>query len=315
MKAKKRGRCSCVTLSRWRSWDFCSCSSAKGKEDDSFYFTGYTFKMPWTNKTWTISRGSWYVSFADGATKFHIVENGSAISAAMVTNKDVIIEDNADYIKLAMLYETIQDNIAQDWAEAKTTVSDDEKDIIVAGFNTLKNQQVWFDWDGTTFWNNNNSFPLYNVVDYNGEVLWQQWLLETGGKFAYLEGNDWDTFMDYYSDLLQAGATKMKVDYEFSGVIREWFALESRPSKGGIDVDGYTCYVPTTTWYLYKLSFTNDNVLQLIMAEAGQWIPGVDAWTVVTLSNEAEDYIAHNWEWWIYLDAIGDEKVLWELAA
>lgn len=121
--------------------------------------------------------------------------------------------------------------------------------------------------------------------------------------------------MDYYSDLLQAGATKMKVDYEFSGVIREGFALDSRPSKGGIDVDGYTCYVPTTTWYLYKLSFTNDDVLQLIMAEAGQWIPWVDSWTVVTLSNEAEEYIAHNREWWIYLDAIGDEMALWELAA
>lgn len=302
----------CATLNARKCMnEFCGCWAPV---DNSFYFTGYTFTMPWTKKTWTMSRGAGYVSFADGSTKFHIVETGSAISASMVVNKDVIIESETDYIKLAMLAETIQDNIAQDGANARTEVSDDEKDIIVAGFTTLRNQQVWFDWDGVTYWKNRPAFPVWDVVDYDGKVLGQQWLLETWGKFAYLDGNDGDKFQDYQEALAQAWATKMKIDYDFSWVIREGFALNSRPSKWEVADDGYNCYVPTVNNYMYRLSFTNDGILQIIIAEAGQWIPGVEAWKQITLSNDAENYIAHNREGWIYIDAIGDEKVLWELA-
>lgn len=301
--------CECATL-KCRREATCNCEPV----DNSFSFTGYTFTMPWTKKTWTISSWTGYITFSDGDTKFHILETGSAITANMVNNNDVVIIDNADYMKLAMLYDEIQNNVRENWENAKTELSDDEKEVIVSWFTTLKDQQVWFEWDGRTFWNNNNNFPLYNVVDYNGKVLGQQWLLETWGKFAYLDGKLWDTYMDYYTALLQAWATKMKIDYDFSATIREWFELNNRPSKWGLTDSGYACYVPTTDNYMYKLSFTNDGKLQVILAEVGRWIPWVTEWKVVTLSNEAEEYIAHNREGWIYLDAIGDEMVLWEIA-
>lgn len=302
------GPCECRTLQCWREAQ-CNCEET----DNTFKMIGYTFTMPWTKKTWTMSKGSWYVSFTDGETGFHFINNWSAIRPWM--QDDLLIEDVDTYHTMLAFTETVDDNIRAEGAEAETIVPDEIKALIVDNFQTMKAQQVYFDWDGVKVWNNDNRFPIYNVVDYDGKVLWEQWMLETWGKFAYLEWNDWDTYGDIIIALLQQGAGKIKIDYNFSAVIREGFTLNSRPSKWGLAEDGYACYVPTVNNYMYKLSFNNDGILQLILAEAGQGIPGVDAWTVVTLSNEAEDYIAHNREGWIYLDAIGDEKVLGELAA
>lgn len=303
LKERKRGWCKCKCLSRWRCGDFCSCSN---NVDNTFYFTGYTFIMPGTNKTWTFAPHNDNIQFTDGTTSIFIVENWSWISPTMI--KDYIIVDSDSYYIFMELAYDVADNIDEYWPDAKTVISEEDKAIIVNAFNQLTSQIVYFNWDGVTYQNNKNTMPLYNVEDYFGKKLWTQSMVETNWKFAILWGNDWNKYTDLMTELITQWEGVMKVPYPFSATIREGFELNNIASKWDLGSSWYDCFVDSPNNLKYTLNLT-DLVpwTWALIATAWDKLPWVTEWTSVSLSSELSDAIIGDWEGWIYLtESTGD---------
>lgn len=304
MKAKKPmwrcGECKCVTLQAWKCADeFCGCWEAT---DDTLYFTGYSFIMPGTNKTWYFAPHNDNIQFTDGTTSIFIVENWSSISPTMI--KDYIITDSESYYIFMELAYDVADNIDEYWPDAKTVISEEDKAIIVNAFNQLTSQIVYFNWDWVTYQNDKTTMPLYNVEDYFGKKLWTQSMVETNWKFAILWGNAWTTYTNLMTELIAQWEGVMKVPYPFSATIREGLALDNIPSKGDLWASGYDCIVDSPSNLKFTLNLT-DLVPWTWVLSATAWdkLPWVTEGTSVSLSSELADAIIGDWDGWIYLTA------------
>lgn len=268
--------------------------------------------MPWTNKTWTMSSGSEYVSFSDGEAAFHFVVNWSSITPAMA--KDDIVEDADTYYLLSEFYELVKDNVTEEWADAKTEVPVEIEAVIVEEFKSVKAQQVWFVWDGVTYQNNKTTMPLYEVVDYDGNVLWTQSLVETNWKFAVLAGDDATTYTSIMTDMITQWAGKTKVSYSFSETIREGFELDNIASKWDLGTAGYDCAVDSADNLKFTLNITNlIPGTWVLIATAWDKLPWVAEWTSVDISAGLADTIVGDWEGWIYLTADAEDAIEVEL--
>lgn len=68
LKQKKRGRCKCLTLNRWRCWDFCTCA----------------------NECWEVEASNLWMSNAHSVAP--VVEPTPII-------EPIVVDDNDDYVE------------------------------------------------------------------------------------------------------------------------------------------------------------------------------------------------------------------------
>ena len=268
MKAKKRWRCKCLTISRRRSWDFCHCAESS---DFYIYWITQTFTVDWeqrrifangsyiavTNDNWTeifFTTESWVSDLPDDATYALVIIN----------------EDNYNILKA--LTDRLSEASDESWVDAVTKVSAEELHVIKSNIDRSK-------WTVVKLVKEDDN--LVGIYDYTvknklGEVTIEDDKYYIDGKEIFImDTEEGDAIKDYFEKVFVEWVENIPVDYQLSWTFRNIVKAKVVDSIESVDEDTLRVTDKDGVW-VYDLKINSDSVTVYVVEDDSEIIGEFD---------------------------------------
>lgn len=250
MKAKKRGRCKCLAISRWRCWDFCHC---KETTNLTIYWIAQTFEID--GEQWRIFANWTYIAITnDNGTDIYFTTSVGYSGLPEGAEYALTIINNTQYNTLKALADRLSEASDADGVNAKTQITNEEQHLIQSNIDRAKGTTVKLtkDWD-----------EVIGIYDYHlSKKLWEVSVADSkyyiDGKEIYIDDSeDWEVTKDYFARVFVDWVENVPVDFKISAIIRELVKKEVVNNISYVDENNYR--VTNSEWiWLYDIQIESD---------------------------------------------------------
>lgn len=309
MKARKRGWCKCLAISRWRCGDYCNCA---WENSITIFWIRNEFIMPYTNESWRVFANGSYIAVSNDnwLNYYYIADESDRSWLPAQAEYEYVIVDESLYNTLSWLIDKLGAATDEYWVDAKTATTSKETNALLEGYRWTTKVSLYFNWD----WEWDTSKPselVFDVLNFRWEKLWKMSLTSVNGKAMIYVWEDDAVLADYVSKIIAQPNTNILIDYRLSLSIRDLFDADIVDSV----IVSWVIRVHSDEDWLYDLSIDDNSTPYVFTATAWDNLPWVTEWTSKDLSSEAVELIYVDWYDWVYISQEADLAIQWELSS